>query len=130
MLDLALATGELLRAYCIIASQSTDRLGEENSLASGEGPALTISQAQLVERVAWAVPRAASVVPWRSDCLRQAEAARHWLMRHRVTTRLFLGARKSAAGTFEAHAWLMCGDKVITGGDATSFSPFTAGPTA
>jgi hypothetical protein len=88
------------------------------------GPATGQQADPLVDRVAWAIPRAAAVVPWRADCLRQAEAARHWLGRHGITSELRLGARKTETGTLDAHAWLVCGDRIITGGAIDRYAVF------
>lgn len=78
----------------------------------------------ILDRVAWAIRSAAAVVPWRSDCLRQAEAARHWLGRHGITTELRLGARKNEHGHLDAHAWLLCGERVVTGGNIDRYREF------
>ena len=79
---------------------------------------------KLIERVTWATPRAARFVPWRSDCLVQAKAARNWLKRHGVQSEIQLGARKLTDGRMDTHAWLVCEGEIVTGGDITSFAPF------
>ena len=78
---------------------------------------------EIMTRVSFAIPRAGARVPWRADCLVQALAAQHWLRRHRVLTTLFIGVRKSTTSDLEAHAWLMAGDRVITGGQAGPYHP-------
>ncbi|MEE4316380.1 MAG: lasso peptide biosynthesis B2 protein [Erythrobacter sp.] len=92
-----------------------------------EPATLSAHQTRLVERVAWALPRAASVVPWRSDCLRQAEAGRRWLGRHGIKSEIRLGARSHSAGLPEMHAWLIVAERVVTGGDISPFTPFGGG---
>lgn len=91
---------------------------------------LSAGQRRLVERVTYVVPRAGRRVPWRSDCLIQALAARRWLSAHGIATSLHIGARKSAARGFEAHAWLTVGDGgedlVVTGWDIEDFAQFAA----
>jgi hypothetical protein len=79
----------------------------------------------LIARVGWAIPRAAAVVPWRSDCLRQATAARRWLGQAGIPTEIRLGARKDEAGRFHAHAWLICEGEVLIGGSIEAFQPFS-----
>lgn len=79
---------------------------------------------ELIKRVTWATPRAARFVPWRSDCLVQAQAARNWLKRSGVQSEIQLGARTLTDGRMDAHAWLVCAGKIVTGGDITSFTPF------
>jgi len=76
----------------------------------------------LVDRVAFAIPAAGGVVPWRSDCLVQALAAQRWLAKAGIPTKLHLGVTKSDG--FLAHAWLTHGTRVITGGDVSQFSSF------
>lgn len=84
---------------------------------------LDASQAALVERVAFVVPRVASRLPWRADCLVQALAAQRWLGRHGVTTTLTLGVPSDKPADFEAHAWLTAGDRIVTGGDVSGYVP-------
>ena len=91
------------------------RLTQEAGRGEGQDSALA-------ERVARAIPRAASLVPWRSDCFVQALAGQAWLAAHGVGSRLFIGVRKDARG-FTAHAWLRHGDVTVTGGDFSTYSP-------
>ena len=77
----------------------------------------------MIERVAFAIPRAAARVPWRSDCLVQALAGERWLSRNGVDTTLTLGVRKDLPAEFEAHAWLTAGDRIVTGGDVSGYVP-------
>lgn len=82
-------------------------------------------EVSLVKRVAWAIPRAAALVPWRSDCLRQALAGQRWLGRKGISTELRLGARKRPDGTLDAHAWLMVSGEVVTGENAEAYQVFS-----
>ena len=83
---------------------------------------LSAQQEQLVKRVAFAVPCIGARVPWRSDCLIQALAAQRWLARAGIAAPIDIGVRN--AGAFEAHAWLVVGGKIVTGGDISGFTPF------
>jgi hypothetical protein len=74
-----------------------------------------------VQRVRYAIGVVSARVPWRSDCLVQALAARRWLDSLGISTELFIGVRKSAERGFEAHAWLTDGRDVVTGGDISGF---------
>ena len=91
---------------------------------TGQGTSPAPQIADGVARVAWAIPRAARFVPWRSDCLVQAQAGQNWLKRYGIQSEIQLGARKLPGGQMDAHAWLVCDDKIVTGGDITSFAPF------
>jgi hypothetical protein len=65
-------------------------------------------------QIGWAIGRVARVVPWRSDCLIQAAAAR-WMLRGRqIPSEIHIGVAKPASG-FSAHAWVTSGDSFITG---------------
>jgi len=48
--------------------------------------------------------RGRDVVPSRTDCRVQALAARRWLSRHGLVSRLVLGAREPSSTEFKAHA--------------------------
>ena len=86
-------------------------------------PDLSPAQERVAERVAFAIPRAGARVPWRSDCLVQAMAARRWLERCRVGSELHVGVRRGSERKLDAHAWLTCGNKVVTGGDISNYAP-------
>jgi hypothetical protein len=122
--DLAQAVWGLLRADYLLTRRSSSQVELAISNAAPKPAVLTVPQSELIERVAWAMPRAASIVPWRSDCLRQAEAGRRWLGLHGIVSEIRLGACKDSAGTPEMHAWLMVADRVVTGGDISPFTPF------
>jgi hypothetical protein len=77
----------------------------------------------MAARVAFAIPRVAARLPWRADCFIQAMAAQHWLRSKGITSELTIGTRKDSHGTFQAHAWLTCNDKIITGGDIRGYVP-------
>ncbi len=77
-----------------------------------------------IARVTWAIPRAAQFVPWRSDCLVQAQAAQNWFKRFDIHSQIQLGARKLPDGRMDAHAWLVCEGEIVTGGDIEPFAPF------
>ncbi|GAA4716673.1 hypothetical protein GCM10023325_11470 [Sphingomonas lutea] len=76
-----------------------------------------------IDRVGIAIARACYRVPWRADCLIQALAAQRWLRRHGIPSRVAIGIRESGANPFEAHAWLISGDTVVTGGDVRDYLP-------
>ncbi|NOZ06700.1 MAG: lasso peptide biosynthesis B2 protein [Chloroflexi bacterium] len=73
-------------------------------------------------RVGVAIRRVARITPWRSKCLEQAVAG-YWMLRRRdLPGVLHLGVAKEDE-VMEAHAWLHCGNQIITGGqDVQRFS--------
>ena len=126
---------DILRAVVVLAVANRRlRTTEARNLltsSGGEGePAMELSEAQrrLVSRVAYVVPRMGRRVPWRSDCLVQALAARRWLTGHGIATNLHIGTRKTPGKGFEAHAWLTVADAVVTGWDIDGFAQFAAFP--
>ncbi|MES2492328.1 MAG: lasso peptide biosynthesis B2 protein [Pseudomonadota bacterium] len=89
---------------------------------------LTAAQQAVVSRVRYVVPRVGRRVPWRSDCLVQALAARRWLAKSGIDSAIRIGGRINSGGAFEAHAWLTAGDTIVTGWDIDRFAEFAAFP--
>jgi len=87
-------------------------------LSRGETPGPVAQEAVArAAAVGWAVRAAASHLPWESTCLMQALAAAGLLRSHGIDGTLYLGVARDR-GTPEgmtAHAWLRCGDLVLTG---------------
>ena len=117
--DVAIAVWELA-----LANRAFHRTppGELPLLPRGKGDgALKAHQQRLVERVAYAVPIMGLRVPWRSDCVVQALAARRWLARGAVGSDVHIGVRNDEHG-FQAHAWLQVGERIVTGGDISTYA--------
>ncbi|MEO1489067.1 MAG: lasso peptide biosynthesis B2 protein [Pseudomonadota bacterium] len=76
------------------------------------------------DMVAYAIPRIAARVPWRSDCLVQALAGQIWLSKSGVASEIKVGALKSEDGALQAHAVLACADQLILGGDLEGYEQF------
>ena len=125
-LDLVHATIELAVARVRLRSrQARDLLGSSETASRPSPQILDRSLVELVERVAFAIPRAGRRLPWRADCLVQALAAQRWLGRHGVDTQIIVGVPKPMPSDFEAHAWLKAGGRVVTGGDISGYVPLT-----
>jgi hypothetical protein len=69
------------------------------------------------EQIGWAVRTAAAYTPWNSTCLVQVLAAQRMLAERLLPGAFYLGAAPGETGAagLDAHAWLKCGDRVITG---------------
>lgn len=68
--------------------------------------------------IGWAVRAAAAHTPWHSTCLAQALAGAAMLRRAGIPSTLSLGvSREPAAKQLIAHAWLRCGDEILTGAE-------------
>lgn len=120
--DALRAVIELALARARLARQSDIFLNGQ--AAQGVAPANPAGDT-LVDRVAFVIPRVAARLPWRADCVVQAMAAQRWLGCAGIETRLVLGVPKEKLPDFEAHAWLTAGDRVVTGGDVSGYTPLT-----
>lgn len=112
-LDLAVATAEL--AFARIRVATSDHSALICCTAPAKSPACKSDKR--IERVRLAIARASHRLPWRTDCLVQALAAQRWLRRLGLEASLHIGVPEKARDSFEAHAWLMHGHEVVTGGD-------------
>jgi hypothetical protein len=123
-LDLIVATFELAIARVRLATADRSAL-----LAQPETPRSSrtnTADSERVQRVRLAIARTSHRVPWRADCLVQALAAQRWLRRLDVETALFVGVPGKPVSQFEAHAWLMHDDDVITGGQVDGYVPLSS----
>lgn len=59
--------------------------------------------------------------PWESKCLVRALTARKMLNRRGYPCTLYMGVQLGKDGKMEAHAWLRCGDRYVTGGRGEGF---------
>jgi hypothetical protein len=91
--------------------QLAARLSRKESSASGT------PDPELLARVAFALRTAASNVPWRSDCFPQSIAGRMLLRHHGYRSTIHLGFDRSGEDELLGHAWLTCGETVVTGGE-------------
>ena len=85
-------------------------------LSVGREATDTETNPELLQRISRAVVVAASHVPWRSDCFPQTIAARMLLKRHGYASTIHIGVERIGDDELNAHAWLTCGETVITGG--------------
>ena len=88
--------------------------------AAGFRPAADKSDA--IARVGFIITFVARYLPWRSDCLPQALAARRWLLGKGIATEIRIGVERPEDGDFGAHAWLVHGETVVTGGEIGKFA--------
>ncbi|AEB08804.1 lasso peptide biosynthesis B2 protein [Desulfobacca acetoxidans] len=69
----------------------------------------------LLDRISWAVATASRHLPWDCRCLAQAIAGKAMLKRRGVSSTLYLGLAKEGEAQLQAHAWLRCGERILTG---------------
>ena len=84
-------------------------------LRGGEGS--TEPDEGLLRRVSYAVRAAGANLPWRSDCFPQAIAASKLLRGYGLSSTVHLGVEKAGGDELLGHAWLTCGEAVVTGGN-------------
>ena len=72
---------------------------------------------QLALLIGDAVTMAAYHTPWESACLVQALTAQRMLRKRKIAGRIHLGVTMNSADNdpLAAHAWLVCGDEILTG---------------
>jgi hypothetical protein len=73
-------------------------------------------------RIGWAVETASRIVPTGRNCLVRAIAGRHLLARHGFPGRVRIGIGKNSPDRLMAHAWLECGELIITGAHEQDFA--------
>lgn len=121
------AAHELALARLRHLTLTPPKIQELNRRAAMVGKQDFETQEQIVERVAYVIPRVAARLPWRADCLIQAMAAQRWLKAKGIATSISIGVHLPSGGGFAAHAWLKHGERIVTGDDISAFSPiFTA----
>jgi hypothetical protein len=93
------------------------RLGEH---MAESGSADHIARQPFLTNLTWALGALSRRLPWRCLCLEQALAAQMVLRRRGMAHTLYLGARLSQ-GKMEAHAWVRCGRRLVTGDNGQDF---------
>ena len=53
--------------------------------------------------------------PWESKCLIRAMLVQHFLKRKKIATTIYLGVNKDDLNNMKAHAWIRCGEMIVTG---------------
>lgn len=66
-------------------------------------------------KVSWAINLMSRHTFWESKCMVQAMTAKMMLKRRRIKSTLYLGVAKNDTRGFIAHAWVSCGDLIVTG---------------
>lgn len=112
----------LVRARMAFSRLEARELPQRNAAAARAEAEPTCEDEILADRIGFIMPRVAKRLPWRSDCLIQAIAAQEWLAEHGMGSELRIGVERPSGGPFGAHAWLVRGERIITGGDISRYS--------
>jgi len=83
----------------------------------GEVVSLNNKEMQTAIAIGQAISRAVGYTPWESACLVQSLTAQRMLQKRGIPGVFYLGAMKDKEtdGQMKAHAWLQCGETIITG---------------
>ena len=68
-----------------------------------------------LEVLSWSVETAARYGFWDCRCLTQALAAKAMLRRRGLESTIYFGLANPEKKELEAHAWLRCGERLVTG---------------
>ena len=68
-----------------------------------------------IKKVQLSIRRADSVLPWKSKCLTEAIATKRMLEFRKIKSTLLLGVAKDEKEKLIAHAWLILGNRIISG---------------
>jgi hypothetical protein len=75
-------------------------------------------------KIGWAVETMSRFTPWESKCLVRAITAQILLRVVATPSTLYLGMSKDEASKLIAHAWLRCGELILTGAsESRNFQP-------
>lgn len=88
------------------------RLGEKGKESPRRIPENQLSS---IEKVRRSIIRVDRYTPWRKTCFTKAFTAKILLKRANIPSTLYLGVAKDSSNNMIAHAWLRCGDLIITG---------------
>ena len=114
---------EMIRARLVLYRTKPGDIAALNASAdaANKSGAVSNSDRQAIERVAFIVALLGRKLPWRSGCLIQAIAGQRWLSRLGIATRITVGVERPENGELSAHAWLKRGEEVIVGGEIDRF---------
>jgi len=118
------AIWELARARLILGRTGAKDIKRLNQ-AARSGTDIAIQSAvdsALIARIGFVIAFASRYVPWRSDCLPQAMAGQSWLLADGIASEIRIGVERPRDGPFGAHAWLVQGEQIVTGGEIERFA--------
>jgi len=92
-----------------IVFKSLGLKGVESSFDNINGTTDEISQ---IEK---SIRRAVNFLPWTTKCFARAITAKRILQRKQIPSTIYLGVAKEGGNKMIAHAWLRCGNIIVTG---------------
>lgn len=107
----------LARARLLLATRPFNQVAERLGQAGEESPPdISPRHEELAGQIGHAVETVARRTPWESRCLAQALAAWRMLHRRDIAGTIYFGVAPNPDKPFDAHAWLRCGTRIVTGG--------------
>lgn len=90
------------------------RLGEK-----GKESTFSVSEEESfkIQQIKRGVLRVRRYLPWRTKCFASAITAKILLKRRKIASTIYLGVAKEGGEKIIAHAWLRCGNIIVTGRD-------------
>ena len=99
----------------------TKWLGEKDKELNKD---IELDKRDKLKKILKAHRRAIKYLPGKTKCLAQAITIKKILRKYGIETTLYLGVGKESKNNLVAHAWLKCGESIITGAeDMHKFAP-------
>lgn len=76
---------------------------------------LNAQQRALVRQIDFSIRLCQRYAPWPTECYTTSLTAKKMLRRRKIGSVLYFGFGKDEHGKLKGHAWLKCGDMVVTG---------------
>jgi hypothetical protein len=113
------------RKYASLLGTFKDENGDSKDLNNE-------TRRMFLEQISKAVKRASSYVPWKTRCFVEAIVAKRMLKYRNIPCTIYLGLKKvevindgELVKDMSAHAWLACGDFIVTGGQGAKLEQYT-----
>ena len=88
------------------------QLGEAKTESTYEVDDAVYQEAKQIRNI---VLLACKYTPWESKCIVRAMLVQHFLKRKKIATTIYLGVNKDELQNMKAHAWIRCGEMIVTG---------------
>lgn len=82
--------------------------------------AIEAEQSKVAKQIQKAVGRVGRSLPWGPKCFDHALSAKAMLVRRRIPSTLYFGVKRSQDQRLLAHAWVRCGNQILTGAKGSS----------
>lgn len=85
------------------------------SAQAADATELSMQQRVLVKQIDFAIRLCQRYAPWPTECYTTSLTAKKMLRRRKIGSVLYFGFGKDEQGKLKGHAWLRCGNMVVTG---------------